>query len=139
MGLLCIYQSSHAREWKKGEVEFMQKIATQLGIALQQAQLLEQEKKQRSLLDLQNQQLRQAKEDADRANIAKSSFLANMSHELRTPLNVILGFSQVMFRDPTATKEQKETLRIINQSGEHLLALINDVLEVTKIEAGKTS
>ena len=138
-GLLCIYQSTRSREWQKTEIEFMQKIATQLGIALQQAQLLEQEKNQRSLLNLQNQQLRQAKEDADRANIAKSSFLANMSHELRTPLNVILGFSQVMFRDPTVTKEQKETLRIINQSGEHLLTLINDVLEVTKIEAGKTS
>ena len=138
-GLLCIYQSSGSREWKKTEIEFMQKIATQLGIALQQAQLLEQEKNQRTLLDLQNQQLREAKEDAERANIAKSCFLANMSHELRTPLNVILGFSQVMFRDPTTTKEQKETLRIINHSGEHLLALINDVLEVTKIEAGKTS
>ena len=117
----------------------MQKIATQLGIALQHAQLLEQEKQQKILLNLHNQELRAAKEDAERANVAKSSFLANMSHELRTPLNVILGFSQVMFRDPTATKEQRETLRIINQSGEHLLALINDVLEVTKIEAGKTS
>ena len=138
-GLLCIYQSSRSRQWQKTEIEFMQKIATQLGIALQQAQLLEQEKNQRNLLNLQNQQLRQAKEDAERANIAKSCFLANMSHELRTPLNVILGFSQVMFRDSTATKEQKETLRIINHSGEHLLALINDVLEVTKIEAGKTS
>ena len=138
-GLLCIYQSSRSRQWKKAEIEFMQKIATQLGIALHQAHLLEQEKQQRKLLDLQNQQLRQAKEDAERANIAKSSFLANMSHELRTPLNVILGFSQVMFRDSTATEKQRETLRIINQSGEHLLSLINDVLEVTKIEAGKTN
>ncbi|MEM8831096.1 MAG: PAS domain S-box protein [Cyanobacteria bacterium P01_G01_bin.19] len=138
-GLLCIYQLAHLREWKKVEIEFMQRIAIQLGIALHQAKLLEQEKQQRILVNLQNQQLKQAKEGADRANVAKSSFLANMSHELRTPLNVILGFSQVMFRDPSVTKQQKETLRIINQSGEHLLALINDVLEVTKIEAGKTN
>ena len=138
-GLLCLSQSSHPRQWKDTEIDFMQKIAAQLGVALYQAQLLEQEKQQRSLLDLQNQQLRQAKEDAERANIAKSSFLANMSHELRTPLNVILGFSQVMYRDSTVTPEQRETLRIINNSGEHLLGLINDVLEVTKIEAGKTT
>ncbi len=90
-------------------------------------------------LEASSQELAQAKEAAEAANYAKSAFLANMSHELRTPLNVILGFSQVMYRDATATPQQKETLRIINQSGEHLLALINDVLEVTKIEAGKTS
>ena len=138
-GLLCIYQSSLPRQWEQAEIEFMQKIATQLCIGLYQAQLLAQEKQQRHLLDLQNQQLRQAKEAAEQANIAKSSFLANMSHELRTPLNIILGFSQVMYRDATVTPQQKETLNIINQSGEHLLTLINDVLEVTKIEAGKTS
>jgi len=138
-GLLCIYQSSIPRQWKPAEIKFMQKIAVQLSIALYQAQLLEQEKQQRNLLDRQNKQLRQAKEDAEQANIAKSSFLANMSHELRTPLNVILGFSQVMYRDQTVTPQHQETLRIINQSGEHLLALINDVLEITKIEAGKTS
>ncbi len=138
-GLLCLYQSSTPRQWQQTEIEFMQKIAAQLSIALYQAQLLEQEKQQRNLLNQQNQQLRQAKEDAEQANIAKSSFLAHMSHELRTPLNVILGFSQVMYRDATVTPQQKETLRIINQSGEHLLTLINDVLEITKIEAGKTS
>lgn len=138
-GLLCLYQSSIPRQWQQTEIEFMQKIAAQLSIALYQAQLLEQEKQQRNLLDQQNQQLRQAKEDAEQANIAKSSFLAHMSHELRTPLNVILGFSQVMYRDLTVTPQHQETLRIINQSGEHLLALINDVLEITKIEAGKTS
>ena len=82
--------------------------------------------------------LAEAKEAAEMANQTKSNFLANISHELRTPLNVILGFTQVMYRDPTLTSKQKETLRIINNSGEHLLLLINDVLEITKIESGKT-
>ena len=75
---------------------------------------------------------------AKNANTAKSRFLANMSHELRTPLNAILGFSSLMFNDSSLTIEQKKTLKIINNSGEHLLTLINDILEVNKIEAGKS-
>ncbi|MGC9503458.1 response regulator [Baaleninema sp.] len=76
---------------------------------------------------------------AEGASRAKSQFLAKMSHELRTPLNAILGFSQLMERDETLTAEQQEYLRIICRSGEHLLTLINDVLELSKIEAGKVS
>ncbi|MCB9135940.1 MAG: PAS domain S-box protein [Anaerolineales bacterium] len=83
--------------------------------------------------DLQN-----AKEAAEAANRAKSAFLANMSHELRTPLNAILGFSQLMARDPSLAPDQQENLQIIVRSGEHLLALINDILELSKIEAGRT-
>ena len=82
--------------------------------------------------------LADAKEAAVAANRAKSTFLASISHELRTPLNAILGFTQLMSRDSTTTAQQKETLEIINKSGEHLLVLIDDVLEVSKIEAGKT-
>ncbi|MDX2273272.1 MAG: PAS domain S-box protein [Cyanobacteriota bacterium] len=83
-------------------------------------------------------ELVKAKEAAEAANRAKSAFLANMTHELRTPLNAILGFSQLMDRDPHLTAAQKENLEIINRSGEHLLNLINDVLEMSKIEAGRT-
>ncbi|MEJ2407616.1 MAG: ATP-binding protein, partial [Candidatus Thiodiazotropha sp.] len=82
-------------------------------------------------------ELRLARDAAEAANKAKSIFLANMSHELRTPLNAILGFSQMMRQNPGLDHEQHETLEIINHSGEHLLKLINDVLEIAKIEAGK--
>ena len=78
-----------------------------------------------------------AKERAEKANRAKGIFLANMSHELRTPLNAILGFSQVMARDIHVRPQHREYLKIIERSGEHLLELINDVLEMSKIEEGR--
>ncbi|MDD4929855.1 MAG: ATP-binding protein [Gallionella sp.] len=78
-----------------------------------------------------------ARNAADAANRAKSVFLANMSHELRTPLNAVLGFSAMMRNDPLLSQGQRENLDIINRSGEYLLALINDVLEMAKIEAGR--
>ncbi len=82
-------------------------------------------------------QLLLARDAADAANKAKSVFLANMSHELRTPLNAILGFSSLLSNEPALSKSQREALGIINRSGEHLLTLINDVLEMAKIEAGR--
>ncbi|WP_293197238.1 MULTISPECIES: hybrid sensor histidine kinase/response regulator [unclassified Microcoleus] len=80
-----------------------------------------------------------AKEKADVANQAKSTFIANMSHELRSPLNAILGFSQIMTRSQTLPPEHQESVGIISRSGEHLLTLINNVLDLSKIEAGKTT
>ena len=80
---------------------------------------------------------RQPKNAAEAANQSKSTFLANMSHELRSPLTAILGFARVMTRSRTFPEEHLENAGIIVRSGEHLLTLINQVLDLSKIEAGR--
>ncbi len=82
-------------------------------------------------------ELQKARDAAEAANKAKSVFLANMSHELRTPLNAILGFSSLIQKDTEFPDSQRRNLEIINRSGEHLLSLINDVLDMAKIDAGR--
>ncbi|WP_332982569.1 PAS domain S-box protein [Microcoleus sp. A003_D6] len=129
-GLLASYQNSAPRQWSEAEINVAVHVGTQLGVALQQAELLARTQRQ-------SMELLKSKENAEVANRAKSQFLASMSHELRTPLNAILGFSQVMARNSSITEEQKEYIEIINRSGEHLLELINDVLSMSKIEAGQ--
>ncbi|MBK9517779.1 MAG: response regulator [Anaeromyxobacter sp.] len=83
------------------------------------------------------QELERARDEAQAANKAKSAFLANMSHEIRTPLNAILGYSQLMTRDDALGEGSRRSLEIINRSGEHLLSLLNEVLEISRIEAGR--
>jgi two-component system sensor histidine kinase/response regulator len=92
-----------------------------------------------TLVKERTKELEDAKQAADAANTAKSTFLAHMSHEIRTPINAIMGFSQLMQRDEALSPQQRQHLDVINRSGEHLLALITDILEMSKIEAGRTT
>ncbi|MFP4006563.1 MAG: response regulator [Spirulinaceae cyanobacterium] len=129
-GLLTVYQNSNPRSWQAAEIDIITQISNQLGVAVQQAELFAKTQNQA-------EELKIAKDAAEKANQAKSTFLANMSHELRTPLNAILGFAQLMQRDPILNPQHQQYTEIINTSGEHLLTLINDILEVSKIEAGR--
>ena len=90
-----------------------------------------------TLVEVRTREAVAAKDAAEYANRAKSVFLANMSHELRTPLNAILGFSQLLERDAGQSDESRKRLATINRSGQHLLALINEVLDISRIESGR--
>ncbi|HEY9650144.1 MAG TPA: response regulator, partial [Coleofasciculaceae cyanobacterium] len=136
-GVIGVHQCDNFRDWTQDEIELVKSVAGQVGIAIAQANLLEQQTRHSQELTAQNHALQKAKLEAEMANRAKSQFLSKMSHELRTPLNAILGFSQMMGRSPSLSPDQSEYIEIINRSGEHLLDLINDILSMAKIEAGQ--
>lgn len=145
-GLLCVHQCSSTRDWETAEIDLVQQIATQLAIAIQQADLFEQVKEeladrqlaQQQLLE-RNQQLAISNEELQRATRLKDEFLANMSHELRTPLNAILGMTEGLQEKifGPITVQQFTALKTIERSGSHLLELINDILDVAKVESGQ--
>lgn len=136
-GLLVAHHCRSPRQWHESEIESLRQLSVQLAIAIQQSTLFEQAQAEIADRKRAEAALEAAKEAAEVANRSKSIFLANMSHELRTPLNVILGFTQLINRDSSLSREQREHLDIIMRSGEHLLELIDDILEMSKIEAGR--
>ena len=131
-GILRLFANRAAAELKRRDHE---KNLENANLQLQKANAaLRREVATR--LDMEDQ-LARAKKAAEAASTAKSNFLAHMSHELRTPLNGILGYAQLLKRDGTLGEHQLESVDVIERSGEHLLTLINDLLDLAKIEAGR--
>jgi PAS domain S-box-containing protein len=138
----AIEEIRHAGTCSTYEKAFVRKDGTRLPVLIGAA-LLEgsQDNGVAFVLDLterkQAEAERTARQAAEAANRAKSTFLANMSHELRTPLNSVLGYAQILERDPVLGERQLAGVNVIRKSGEHLLTLINDILDLAKIEASK--
>lgn len=102
-----------------------------------QAELIQQKKELEIRVEERTLELKIAKESADKANGAKSEFLANMSHEIRTPLNGVLGYTQILKSSRDLSEKDRKGINVIHQCGTHLLTLINDILDLSKIEAGR--
>lgn len=143
-GLLIAHQCFQARQWQDSEKSFLQRIAEHLAIAIYQAKLYAQVQQQKQTLEerviQRTQELRDVLTVAEAANRAKTEFLAAMSHELRTPLTCIIGMSETLLKWSFGdlSEKQRSYLNTIHNSGEHLLELVNDVLDLSQIEAGKT-
>ncbi|MEG3858267.1 PAS domain S-box protein [Microcoleus sp. herbarium12] len=136
-GLLIAHHCTGPRPWQKMEAECLKQLGVQLAIAIQQSTLFEQAQTEISERKQAEAALQLAVSAAESASRAKSDFLANMSHELRTPLNGIMGYIQLLKPDRNLTAEQQESLHSAHQCCNHLLTLINDVLDLAKIEASK--
>jgi len=131
IGVLFAFDKD-VRDYSDEAVDFLNALARRAEVAISKVRLYEQLQEAKKVAE-------DARRAAEAANQAKSTFLANMSHELRTPLNAILGFTQLMGRDDAFPARHQNSLGAITRSGEHLLDLINDVLEMSKIEAGRST
>ncbi|MFG6100285.1 AAA family ATPase [Leptothoe sp. ISB3NOV94-8A] len=134
VGVLYLENNLVEGAFTRDRLQILGLLSTQIAISLENSQLyttLEQKVAERTV------ELKLARDEAEMASKAKGKFLANMSHELRTPLNSIIGFSQIMAKATDLAETHQKRLNLIRHSGEHLLHLINDILELSKLEAGK--
>ncbi len=129
-GMVLLFRAPGSEPWDGDDARLIEALSGQFGIALAQIATAEIEETYRRHLE-------EARHQAEVANRAKSDFLAKMTHELRTPLNAIIGFTEILSADPELAPRQRETLDIVNNSGEHLLDVINEILDLSKIEAGR--
>jgi signal transduction histidine kinase/CheY-like chemotaxis protein len=134
LGLIVIGTTDERRDYSAADLSLLSTIASQAGPAYDNATLYEN--LERIVIE-RTSELSRAKEEAETANRAKNLFLASMSHELRTPLNALLGYAQILKRDSGLSRKQFEGIDVIQRSGEHLLTLINDILDLSRIEAGR--
>lgn len=141
IGIIYLENNLIAGAFTSDRLELLKVLSASAAISIENARLYtnlaESNRTLETKVEQRTSELALAKQKAEVANEAKSSFLANMSHELRSPLNAILGFSQIMLRSQNLPKEHQENVAIITRSGDHLLTLINQVLDLSKIEAGR--
>lgn len=128
--MIALLSHRTSDEWGQDENKLINALSPQFGMSIAQMKLAEKE--QHYLKHLE-----EARHQAEVANRAKSDFLAKMTHELRTPLNSIIGFTEILGEDKSLSARQSELVEIVNNSGDHLLDVINDILDLSKIEAGK--
>jgi len=133
LGVLALGHAAVEREYVAADLSLLTTIASQAAPSIENAMVYENMER---LVEQRTAELREAMEQAEAASRAKSLFLASMSHELRTPLNAVLGFAQILKRDGDLTDKQANGLAVIERSGEHLLTLITDLLDLSRIEAG---
>lgn len=149
-GIITLVDIHSKRHWAEWEKSILSSVSVSIAGAVErwegqqklhkfaediiEAKLFLEEQAQH--LELQNEALVTAREEADAANRAKSIFLSSMSHELRTPLNSILGFTQILLKDKALTEQSRNYVSMMYRSGSHLLEMINDVLDISKIESG---
>ena len=132
IGVVAFHQVALARLWQREEIGLVQEVAGELAIAVSNARLYRSTEETSRELALKISEL-------ERANQMKAQFLANMSHELRTPLNSVIGFSEMLMIGALGplSDPQRDALETVSRNGRHLLGLVNDVLDLSKVEAGR--